>query len=97
MQSSVPAARGAAQVSVGSHLAFILGSALCMLLLFALVKLVLHLSGAPVREVLAQGCPLDLHPSVFGAGQCAQSHFFKLGQRMQCSYFMGAKSIDELS
>ena len=39
MQSSVPAARGAAQVSVGSHLAFILGSALCMLLLFALARL----------------------------------------------------------
>ncbi|QNH07256.1 LTA synthase family protein [Pseudomonas sp. B11D7D] len=39
MQSSVPAAREAAQVSVGSHLAFILGSALCMLLLFALARL----------------------------------------------------------
>ncbi len=39
MQSSVPAARGAAQVSVASHLAFILGSALCMLLLFALARL----------------------------------------------------------
>lgn len=23
---------------------------------------VLHLAGAPVRDVLAQGCPLDLHP-----------------------------------
>ena len=39
MQSSVPAAREAAQVSVGSHLAFILGSALCMLLLFAMARL----------------------------------------------------------
>ncbi len=39
MQSSVPAARKAAQVSVASHLAFILGSALCMLLLFALARL----------------------------------------------------------
>lgn len=39
MQSSVPAAREAAQVSVASHLAFILGSALCMLLLFALARL----------------------------------------------------------
>lgn len=39
MQSSVPAVRGAAQVSVASHLAFILGSALCMLLLFALARL----------------------------------------------------------
>lgn len=39
MQSSVPAAREAVQVSVASHLAFILGSALCMLLLFALARL----------------------------------------------------------
>lgn len=39
MQSSAPVARRAAQVSVGSHLAFILGSALCMLLLFALARL----------------------------------------------------------
>ena len=39
MQSPIPAAREAAPVSVGSHLAFILGSALCMLLLFALARL----------------------------------------------------------
>ncbi len=38
---------------------------------------VLHLSGAPVREALAQGCPLDLHPRAFRFGQCAGSHFFK--------------------
>lgn len=38
---------------------------------------VLQLSGTPAREVLAQGCPLDLHPRVFGRGSCAGSHFFK--------------------
>jgi sarcosine oxidase subunit gamma len=38
---------------------------------------VLHLSGTPVREVLAQGCPLDLHPRVFGPGASAGSVFFK--------------------
>ena len=38
---------------------------------------VLHLSGTPVREVLAQGCPLDLHPRVFGPGASAGSLFFK--------------------
>ena len=38
---------------------------------------VLHLSGQPVREVLAQGCPLDLHPRAFGVGRSAGSHFFK--------------------
>ena len=38
---------------------------------------VLRLSGRPVREVLAQGCPLDLHPRAFGVGRSAGSHFFK--------------------
>lgn len=38
---------------------------------------VLHLSGTPAREVLAQGCPLDLHPRVFAPGRSAGSHFFK--------------------
>jgi sarcosine oxidase, subunit gamma len=37
----------------------------------------LSLSGTAARSVLAQGCPLDLHPSAFGIGQCAGSHFFK--------------------
>ena len=39
--------------------------------------LVLRLAGPQTRDVLAQGCPLDLHPRIFGAGQCAGSHFFK--------------------
>ena len=38
---------------------------------------VLNLAGSPVREVLAQGCPLDLHPRVFRTGQSAGTHFFK--------------------
>jgi sarcosine oxidase subunit gamma len=38
---------------------------------------VLHLSGLPVRDVLAHGCPLDLHPRVFGPGSSAGSLFFK--------------------
>jgi len=40
---------------------------------------VLELSGEHARDVLAKGCPLDLHPRVFGPGQCAQSHYFKAG------------------
>jgi len=40
---------------------------------------VLELAGARVREVLRRGCPLDVHPGVFGPGQCAQSHYFKAG------------------
>jgi sarcosine oxidase subunit gamma len=38
---------------------------------------VLHLDGPSARDVLAQGCPLDLHPRVFQPGASAGSHFFK--------------------
>jgi sarcosine oxidase, subunit gamma len=37
----------------------------------------LSLSGSAARSMLAQGCPLDVHASVFKPGQCAGSHFFK--------------------
>lgn len=40
---------------------------------------VLEVLGEHARDVLAKGCPMDLHPRVFGPGQCAQSHFFKAG------------------
>jgi sarcosine oxidase subunit gamma len=35
------------------------------------------LRGKHVRDVLAKGCPLDLHPRSFGPGRCAQSHLAK--------------------
>jgi sarcosine oxidase subunit gamma len=35
------------------------------------------LSGKDVRNVLAKGCSLDLHPRSFGPGRCAQSHLAK--------------------
>jgi sarcosine oxidase subunit gamma len=38
---------------------------------------VLDLEGEGVRDLLARGCPLDLHPRVFGAGRCAQTHIAK--------------------
>lgn len=38
---------------------------------------VLSLAGRPAREVLAQGCPLDLHPRAFEVGRCTGTHFFK--------------------
>lgn len=38
---------------------------------------VLEASGQKVREVIARGCPLDLHPKMLTRGQCAQSHYFK--------------------
>jgi len=34
----------------------------------------LHLAGPAVREVLARGCRLDLHPDAFPAGSAAASH-----------------------
>lgn len=39
----------------------------------------IRLSGARARDVLAHGCPLDLHPRVFGAGQCAQTMLARTG------------------
>lgn len=38
---------------------------------------VVALHGAHVRDVLAKGCPLDLHPRVFAVGRCAQTHLAK--------------------
>jgi sarcosine oxidase subunit gamma len=35
---------------------------------------VLHLAGPAVREVLARGCRLDLHPDVFAEGSAASTH-----------------------
>jgi sarcosine oxidase subunit gamma len=37
----------------------------------------LRVEGVHTEEILARGCPLDLHSSVFFRGRCAQSHFFK--------------------
>jgi sarcosine oxidase subunit gamma len=37
----------------------------------------IRVSGARAQDMLARGCPLDLHPAVFEVGHCAQSHFFK--------------------
>lgn len=33
----------------------------------------IRLGGRRVRDLLALGCPLDLHPRAFASGQCAQS------------------------
>jgi sarcosine oxidase subunit gamma len=41
-------------------------------------RAVLRLSGPPVREVLAAGCPIDLHPRGLPAGSCAQTLFGKI-------------------
>ena len=38
---------------------------------------IIRLRGPRARDLLSKGCPLDLHPRVFGTGQCAQSHIGK--------------------
>jgi sarcosine oxidase subunit gamma len=40
-------------------------------------RAVIEIGGARARDLLAKGCGLDLHPRVFGPGQCAQSGFAK--------------------
>jgi sarcosine oxidase subunit gamma len=37
----------------------------------------LQLHGRSARDVLAKGCPIDLHPRAFSIGQCAQSRLAK--------------------
>ncbi|MFW3170926.1 sarcosine oxidase subunit gamma [Geodermatophilus sp. CPCC 206100] len=39
----------------------------------------LRLTGARVRDVLARGCSIDLHPRVFGRGSCAQTTLGQAG------------------
>jgi sarcosine oxidase subunit gamma len=36
-------------------------------------RIAFHIAGPSAREVLAKGCPLDLHPRAFPPGRCAQS------------------------
>lgn len=38
---------------------------------------IIALRGSKVRDLLAKGCSLDLHPRTFGPGRCAQSHLAK--------------------
>lgn len=40
---------------------------------------VIGVSGARARDVIAKGCPLDLHPRVFGPCRCAQTYLGRAG------------------
>jgi len=40
---------------------------------------VVSLAGRPARDLLAQGCPMDFHPSAFHVDQAASTHFHKVG------------------
>lgn len=45
---------------------------------------VITLSGPRARDILAKGCPLDLHPSVFKPGDCAQTIVGKANVTIYC-------------
>ena len=40
---------------------------------------VVSLAGPSARDMLAQGCPIDFHPSAFHADQAPTTHFYKVG------------------
>jgi len=40
-------------------------------------RTVIALAGRHARDVLAKGCPIDVHPRVFAPGDCAQSIYGK--------------------
>ena len=42
-------------------------------------RTVIGVAGPRARDVLAKGCGLDLHPRVFGPGQCAQTALARAG------------------
>ncbi|MEY4882359.1 MAG: hypothetical protein RIS34_213, partial [Pseudomonadota bacterium] len=44
----------------------------------------LALQGPVAADLLARGCPLDLHPRVFKAGSLAQTHIAKAGAIVLC-------------
>ena len=39
----------------------------------------LEIAGSAARDLIAKGTPLDIHPSVFEVGQCAQTSWVKTG------------------
>ena len=41
-------------------------------------RAVIEIAGKQARTLLQKGCGIDLHPRVFGPGNCAQTVFAKL-------------------
>lgn len=41
-------------------------------------RTVIHITGGQVRDLLAKGCPVDLHSSVFGPGVCAGTSLLQI-------------------
>ena len=53
----------------------------------------LTLGGPHVRDVLARGCTLDLHPAVFREGNCAQTGLARASVLIACIDDAGAFEI----
>lgn len=47
-------------------------------------RTIVELAGAASRELLAQGCALDLHPRAFAPGACAQTLLARAGAVLVC-------------
>ena len=47
-------------------------------------RTVIRLAGNNARNLLAKGCPLDLHPSAFGPGGCAQTLLARTDMLLHC-------------
>jgi sarcosine oxidase, subunit gamma len=43
-----------------------------------------EVGGRWARELLSKGCGLDLHPRVFGPGQCARTRFAQMAVVIEC-------------
>ncbi len=60
-------------------------------------RAVIGLSGPKARAVVMKGCALDLHPRVFGPGQCAQTLLARAGvilHQTACDQTTGAAAYD---
>ena len=47
-------------------------------------RIVIRLTGNNARDLLAKGCPLDLHPNIFSPGQCAQTLLARTDMLLHC-------------
>jgi sarcosine oxidase, subunit gamma len=56
-----------------------LGGRFCAVTEIGSGQTVITVAGGRARDVIAQGCSLDLHPRVFEAGRCAQTRLAKAG------------------
>lgn len=68
-----------AEDAVATNLRQALASRFCAITEIGSGQTVITVAGARARELIAQGCTLDLHPRVFGAGRCAQTRLAKAG------------------